>query len=74
MNEKLVNDCVRMYRERAAYAFKWAKKYKERGEEDRHQEELTRAMAYDSAADMLVYAIEDREDNLRQYDYYGDEG
>ena len=72
MNEKLVKDCVRMYRERATYAYKWAKKYQERGEEDHHQKEFARAIAYDSAADMLVYAIEDREDMLRQCDYYGE--
>lgn len=74
MNEKLVKDCVRMYRERAAYAYKWAKEYKDCEEADLYQKELALAMAYDNAADMLVYAIEDREDMLRQYDYYGEEG
>jgi len=58
-NEKLVWKVVKMFHERARY---WEK-----------HNDLIRASAYQSAHDILLYALDGNEECLRQFDYYGEE-
>lgn len=58
-NEKLVWKVLKMLHERARY---WEK-----------ESDLARASTYQSAHDMLLYALDGNEECLRQFDYYGEE-
>lgn len=58
-NEKLVWKALKMLHERARY---WEKQY-----------DLTRASAYQSAHDILLYALDGDETGLQQFDTYGEE-
>lgn len=55
-NEKLVWKALKMLHERARY---WEKNY-----------DLIRASAYQSAHDILLYALDGNEEYLRQFDTY----
>lgn len=58
-NEKLVWKVVKMLHERAQT---WGK-----------NGDYYTAQAYQSAHDMLLYALDGNEECLRQFDYYGEE-
>lgn len=58
-NEKLVWKVLKMLHERARH---WEK-----------EPDLARASSYQSAHDMLLYALDGNEECLRQFDYYGEE-
>ena len=58
-NEKLVWKVVKMLHQRAQV---WEK-----------NGDYNRAQAYQSAHDMLLYALDGNEECLRQFDYYGED-
>lgn len=58
-NEKLVWKVLKMLHQRAQH---WQK-----------TDDISRAQAYQSAHDMLLYALDGNEECLRQFDYYGEE-
>lgn len=58
-NEKLVWKVVKMLHQRYTYCIIHG--------------EGTKAQAYQSAHDMLLYALDGNEDCLRQFDYYREE-
>lgn len=67
MNEQLVRDCLRMFRECENY-------YIKESEKDKCTEDFWGAiMAYNSAACMLEYALKGDSEALKQFDYYGEE-
>ena len=63
MDEQLIRDCLRMFRQRMQY---W-KKHSSTGEE------YGMRCAYESAADMLEYAIDGDAEELANFDYYNEE-
>ena len=70
MDEQLVRDCLRMYRERAAYfENEWRNSYNN-GYDDPGYSGM--AGAYRSAATMLEYALRGNKETLSQFDYYGE--
>jgi len=69
MNEQLMRDCLRMYRDRAAYfEEKWNNTH---GVES--LKALSSCTAYETAAIMLEYALSDNAELLAQFDYYGED-
>lgn len=71
MDEQLIQDCVRMYREREKYyRAEWRKRSKDGL---KVTDFLIMADAYTNAAMMLEYALQGNVEILRQYDYFGEE-
>lgn len=71
MNEPLVRDCLRMYRERENYyRTEWRKRSKDGL---KATDFLIMADAYSNAAIMLEYALQDNAEILQQYDYFGED-
>ena len=71
MDEQLMRDCLRMYRERENYyRTEWRKRS---GDKLDVVEFLAMADAYENAAMMLEYALQGNDEILRQYDYFGEE-
>lgn len=71
MNEQLMRDCLRMYRERASFYKKiWLDNY---NHGFNNVECLGKSDAYNNAAMMLEYALQDNAEILRQYDYFGED-
>ena len=63
MNEELIRDCLRMFRQRVQY---W-KKHSSTGEK------YGMKCAYENAADMLEYAINGDAETLANFDYYNED-
>ena len=71
MDEQLVQDCLRMYRERGNYyRTEWRKRSKDGL---KATDFLIMADAYTNAAMMLEYALQGNAEVLRQYDYFGED-
>lgn len=62
MNEELIRDCLRMFKQRAACY----ESIRPKG-----AIELGLACAYTNALQMLQYAIDGDSENLSQFDYFG---
>jgi hypothetical protein len=70
MNEQLVRDCLRMFREREDYyKEEWNKEFDKNGSPPDNLWGMM--MAYDNAACMLEYALNGNSKALAQFDYYG---
>ena len=71
MDEQLMRDCLRMYRERENY---YRTEWRKRSADGLDVVEfLTAANAYEDAAMMLEYALQAKAEILRQYDYFGED-
>ena len=71
MDEQLMQDCLRMYRERASFYEKvWLDNY-DHGHNN--VECLGKSDAYRNAATMLEYAMSGNKEALAQFDYFGEE-
>jgi hypothetical protein len=71
MDEQLMRDCLRMYRERENY---YRTEWRKRSAYGLDVVEfLTAANAYENAAMMLEYALQGNAEVLRQYDYFGED-
>lgn len=73
MNEKLLNEVVRMLHEREVYYDKAWVRQAGVGLEIAAASMLGKSDAYYSARQILMAALSGDVDALRQYDYYGDE-
>lgn len=70
---ELLIDVVRMYNEREEYFEEEHKKALDRGDYRAASMMLGKSLAYDSAREMLMAALTDNVEILRQYDYFGKE-
>ena len=73
MNENLLMDVVRMYDEREQYFETEHKNALNRGDWRSAAMMLGKSLAYDSAREMLMAALTDNVEILRQFDYFGKE-
>lgn len=73
MNENLLMEVVRMYNEREQYFDTEHKNALNRGDYRAASMMLGKALAYDSAREMLMAALSDNVEILREYDYFGKE-
>lgn len=73
MNENLLMDVVRMYNEREEYYDAEHKNALNREDYRAAAMLLGKALAYDSAREMLMAALTDNVEILRQFDYFGKE-
>lgn len=73
MNEELLMEVVRMYSEREQYFETEHKNALNRGDYRAASMMLGKSLAYDSAREMLMAALTDNKEILRQYDYFGKE-
>jgi hypothetical protein len=71
MNEELLMEVVRMYREREQYFETEHKNALNRGDYRAASMMLGKSLAYDSAREMLMAALTDNKEILREYDYFG---
>lgn len=71
MNEELLMEVVRMLREREKYYNAEYKSALNRGDYRIAPMMLGKSLAYDSAREMLMAALTDNVEILRQYDYFG---
>lgn len=71
--EELLMEVVRMLREREDYFEKEWQKSAQRGLENSAAMFLGKSNAYNSARQMLMAALTDNVEILRQFDYYGEE-
>ena len=71
MNEELLMEVVRMYSEREQYFETEHKNALNRGDYRAASMMLGKSLAYDSAREMLMAALTDNKEILRQYDYFG---
>lgn len=71
MNEELLMEVVRMLREREEYYDAEYKNALNRGDYRIAPMMLGKSLAYDSARQMLMAALTDNAEILRQYDYFG---
>lgn len=71
--EELLMEVVRMFRERETYYDEEHQHAVERGDGRAASLMLGKALAYDSAREMLMAALTDNVEILRQYDYFGKE-
>jgi len=69
MDEQLVRDCLRMFRDRKNYYQNTIKN----GKSLNLDADYAAAGAYSSAATMLEYALRGDKEILSQFDYYGEE-
>lgn len=67
MNDKLILRALRMLRKRADY---WQKRGRKSTSAAVSMYSYTRAGAYESACEILRYAIVGDEEALKEYDYY----
>ena len=74
MNENLLREVVRMLREREVYYNKEWVKANDAGRYSSASVMLGKSLAYDSAREMLMAALTDNVEILRQYDYFSEEG
>ena len=74
MNENLLREVVRMLREREVYYNKEWVKANDAGWYSSASVMLGKSLAYDSAREMLMAALTDNVEILRQYDYFSEEG
>lgn len=72
-NENLLMEVVRMLREREDYFEKEWQKMARRGLEQSAALMLGKSTAYDSARQMLMAALTDNKEILREYDCYREE-
>lgn len=73
MNENLLMEVVRMLREREDYFETEHKNALNRGDYRAASMMLGKSLAYDSAREMLMAALSDNVEILRQFDYFGKE-
>ena len=73
MNENLLMEVVRMYDEREQYFETEHKNALNRGDYRAASMMLGKSLAYDSAREMLMAALTDNVEILRQFDYFGEE-
>jgi hypothetical protein len=73
MNEELLMKVVRMLREREQYFETEHKNALNRGDWRAASMMLGKSLAYDSAREMLMAALTDNKEILREYDYFGKE-
>ena len=73
MNEELLMEVVRMLREREDYHEKEWQKFARRGLENSAAMALGKSTAYNSARQMLMAALTNNVEILREYDYFGKE-
>lgn len=73
MNEELLMEVVRMYNEREQYFETEHKNALNRGDYRAASMMLGKSLAYDSAREMLMAALTDNKEILRQFDYFGEE-
>ena len=73
MNENLLVEVVRMLREREDYFETEHKNALNRGDYRAASMMLGKSLAYDSAREMLMAALTDNVEILRQFDYFGKE-
>ena len=71
MNEELLMEVVRMLREREEYYDAEYKKSLNCGNYRIAPMKLGKSLAYGSAREMLMAALTDNKEILRQYDYFG---
>lgn len=71
--EELLMEVVRMLREREVYFDTEHQRAVERGDWRAASMMLGKSHAYDSAREMLMAALTDNVEILRQYDYFGKE-
>lgn len=71
MNEELLMKVVRMYDEREQYFETEHKNALNRGDYRAAAMMLGKSLAYDSAREMLMAALTDNVEILREYDYFG---
>lgn len=71
--ENLLMEVVRMYNEREQYFDTEHKNALNRGDYRAASMMLSKALAYDSAREMLMAALSDNVEILREYDYFGKE-
>lgn len=71
--EELLIEVVRMYNEREQYFDTEHKNALNRGDYRAASMMLGKALAYDSAREMLMAALSDNVEILREYDYFGKE-
>lgn len=71
--ENLLMEVVRMYNEREQYFDTEHKNALNRGDYRAASMMLGKALAYDSAREMLMAALSDNVEILREYDYFGKE-
>lgn len=69
--ENLLMEVVRMYSEREQYFETEHKNALNRGDYRAASMMLGKSLAYDSAREMLMAALTDNKEILRQYDYFG---
>ena len=73
MNENLLMEVVRMYDEREQYFETEHKNALNRGDYRAASMMLGKSLAYDSAREMLMAALTDNVEILRQFDYFGED-
>ena len=73
MNEELLMGVVRMLREREVYFDVEHQRAVDRGDYRAAAMMLGKSLAYDSAREMLVAALTNNVEILREYDYFGKE-
>lgn len=73
MNEELLMEVVRMLREHEDYFEKEWRKMARRGLEQSAALMLGKSTAYNSARQMLMAALTDNKEILREYDHYHEE-
>ena len=69
MNEALIKKCLEIYKKRETAYYSDAQKFNELGRSDQYDYCLSAAMAYNSAATMLMYALDNDDEGLSQYNY-----
>lgn len=73
MNEKLLMDVVRMFREREEHYDKVRDEAFTRGDYRTAAIALGKSLAYDSAREMLMAALTNNVEILSEYDYFTEE-
>ena len=71
--EELLMEVVRMYNEREQYFETEHKNALNRGDYRAASMMLGKSLAYDSAREMLMAALSNNEEILREYDYFGED-